>query len=341
MFINEFLFLMNRYRPRPLFFTLFLWGLILNNLGGIDKAMAQTLHAYPTKALRFILPFPPGGATDALGRTVAELLQLGLKQNIIPDYKPGAGGNVGYALLSRAPADGYTIGLCSPSITISPGLYKNPGYDLKDLGAISLVANIPSLLVVHPSVPANNLRELIAMAKKNPGQLNFGSGGVGTSNHLAGEMLKYLAKINITHIPYKGTSIAMFSLITGETDMVTIGPPAALGLLREKKLKALAILRKERIPQLPNVLTSAESGLPGWELNTWYGLIAPSGVSPDIMSRLNFEMNKGLQAPETQRRLQNVGAEPMASTIQEFSDFIKSQTQLMTELIHHAGIKAD
>ena len=191
---------------------------------GAQTAATGTPQAYPVKALRFILPFPPGGATDAVGRTVIDRLQSALKQNVVADYRPGAGGNLGYGLVAKAPSDGYTLGQCSPSIAISPALYKNPGYDLHDIAPVSLVANIPSLLVVHPSVPANNIKELIALARRNPGKLNFGSGGVGTSNHLAGEMFKSLAKINIVHVPYKGTSVAMFALITGETDLVTIGP---------------------------------------------------------------------------------------------------------------------
>jgi tripartite-type tricarboxylate transporter receptor subunit TctC len=303
------------------------------------QAAAQT--SYPVKPLRFILPFPPGGATDAVGRTVAERLQGALKQNVVADYRPGAGGNLGYGLVAKAPPDGYTIGLCSPSIAISPSLYKNPGYDLRDIAPVALVANIPSLLVVHPSVPANNVKELIALARKNPGKLNFGSGGVGTSNHLAGEMFKSLAKINIVHVPYKGTSIAMFALITGETDLVTIGPPAALPLLREKRLKALAVLRNKRIAQLPDVPTAAESGLPGWEVNTWYGVIAPAATPRDIITLLNAELVKGLKTEEANKRLASVGAEPLPSSIEEFADYLKAETAQFAKLIRDAGIRAD
>ena len=307
----------------------------------MQAASTAIAQSYPTKPLRFILPFPPGGATDAVGRTIAERLQIALKQNVVADYRPGAGGNVGYGQVARAVADGYTIGLCSPSIAISPSLYKNPGYELRDIAPVALVGVIPSLLVVHPSVPANNLRELIGLARKHPGKLNFGSGGVGTSNHFSGEMLKSLAKINIVHVPYKGTSVAMFALLTGETDIVTIGPPAALPLLREKRLKALAVLRKQRITQLPDVPTTAEAGLPGWEVNTWYGMIAPAGTPRDIISLLNTELVKALQTPEAIKRLAGVGAEPLASSVEEFADYLKSETAQYAKLIRDAGIRGD
>jgi tripartite-type tricarboxylate transporter receptor subunit TctC len=304
-------------------------------------AAAQPAAAYPSKPLRFILPFPPGGATDALGRTVADRLQSALRQNVVPDYRPGAAGNLGYGLLAKAAPDGYTIGLCSPSIAISPSLYKNPGYDLRDIAPVSLVANIPSLLVVHPSVPAINVKELIALARKHPGKLNFGSGGVGTSNHLAGELFKSLAKIDVVHVPYKGTSVAMFALITGETDLVVIGPPAALPLLREKRLKALAVLRDKRIAQLPDVPTSAEAGLPGWIANSWYGLLVPAGTPRDIIALLNSELVKGLNSPEAHQRLASVGAEAMPSSVDAFAGYLKSETAQFAKLIRDAGIRAD
>lgn len=297
--------------------------------------------AYPVKPLRFILPFPPGGATDAVGRTVSDRLQSALKHNVVADYRPGAAGNLGYSLLAKASPDGYTIGLCSPSIAISPSLYKSPGYEMREIATVGLVANIPSLLVVHPSVPANNVKELIALARKHPGKLNFGSGGVGTSNHLAGEMFKSLAKINIVHVPYKGTSVAMFALITGETDLVTIGPPAALPLLREKRLKALAVLRDKRIPQLPEVPTSVESGLPGWISNTWYGVLAPAATPRDILTLLNAELVKGVNSTEAHKRLASVGAEPMPSSIDEFAEFMKAETALYARIIREAGIRGD
>ncbi len=306
------------------------------------SALAQPAAGpYPAKTLRLILPFPPGGATDAVGRTIAERLQGALKQNVVPDYRPGAGGNLGYGLLAKAPPDGYTIGLCSPSIAISPSLYKNPGYDLRDLAPVSLVANIPSLLVVHPSVPANNVKELIALARKHPGKLNFGSGGVGTSNHLAGELFKSLAKIDLVHVPYKGTSIAMFALMTGETDLVTIGPPAALPLLREKRLKALAVLRDKRIPQLPEGPTSAEAGLPGWISNSWYGLLVPAETPRDIITLLNSELVKGLNSPEAHKRLAGVGAEAMPSSVETFAHYLKTETAQYAKLIRDAGIRGD
>ena len=309
--------------------------------GAGPNAIAQS-DAYPTKTVRLVLPFPPGGTTDRIGRLVAEKLQPGLKQPVIVDYRPGAGGNIGSAVVAKAPPDGYTLLFCSPVLAIAPSLYRNPGYDaLRDLAPISTVATIPTILVVHPSVPVRSLRELIELARKNPGKLNYGSGGVGSSNHLAGELLQVLAKVNIVHVPYKSTATAMYGLITGETAFVMITPTAALPLIQQGKMLALAVLRKERIAVLPNVPTSAQAGLPGWEVYGWYGLMAPAGTSREIVNQLNTEIVKGLSSVDAREALAKVGAEPWSSTPAEFSAFLKSETVRLAKLVRDAGIPAN
>lgn len=297
---------------------------------------------YPSKPIRFVLPFPAGGATDLVGRTVAEKLQEGLRHPVVLDFRPGAGGNLGTSIVAKSAPDGYTLLLCSPTLAISPSIYRNPGYDpLRDLVPISLAATIPTLVVVHPSVPVRTVRDLVQLARNNPGKLNFGSGGVGSSNHLAGELFKSLARVNVVHVPYKGTSMAMFALITGETDMVTISPPAALPLLREGKLRAIAVLRKERIAALPEVPTSAESGLPGWEVNTWYGVLTVAGTPREIVTQLNTEIVKGLATPDARKRLAVAGAEPRPSTPAEFAGFLRSEMERLGRIVRDAGIRVE
>jgi tripartite-type tricarboxylate transporter receptor subunit TctC len=296
----------------------------------------------PIKPIRLILPFAPGGSTDRIGRLVSDKLQSALKQPVVTDFRPGAGGNLGIGIVAKALPDGYTLLLCSPSLAISPSLYRNPGYDAaKELTPVSTIATIPTIAVVHPSVPATTLRELVDLARRNPGSLNYGSGGVGSSNHLAGELFQSLAKVRLTHVPYKGTAIALYALITGETQLVMISPTAALPLLQQGKLRALAVLRSNRIAVLPNLPTAVEAGLPGWEVNTWYGLLTPAGTPREIVERLNVEMVKALNAVDAREALAKVGAESLPSTAAEFSEFLASETARFGKLVREAHIKVE
>jgi len=298
--------------------------------------------AYPTRPLRLILPFPPGGSTDLLGRTLSEKLAGELRQPVVPENRPGAGGNVGAEVAARAAPDGYTIVLCAPSLAISPSLYPKLNYDpLRDLAPIALVATIPNLFVVHPSVPARSLAELAQYARDNPGKLNFGTGGPGTSNQLAADMFRMLTKTSIVQVPYKGAENAMLAVLAGQVHMVVIGPPASATHVKSGKLRALAVLGKERYPGLPEVPTAAESGIPEFEVDTWYGVLAPTGVPREIVARLSTELTKIMQSPDMRERLAGMGIEPLTSTPGEFGDFIKAEAAKWAKVVKAAGARAE
>ncbi|MDP1671647.1 MAG: tripartite tricarboxylate transporter substrate binding protein [Burkholderiales bacterium] len=305
------------------------------------SALAQT-GAYPVRPLRFVLPFPAGGATDTIGRSIAQKLSESMGHNVLVDNRPGAGGNLGVELVAKSAADGYTLLLCSPTCAISPSLHSRLNYDpQRDLAPISLVATIPTLLVVNPAVPAKSLQELLALARARPGQLNYGSGGVGSSNHLAMELLKSLARIDIVHVAYKGTGQALNSLAAGEIQMVGISPPAVLPLLSAGKVRVLAVLREKRIPALPEVPTAAEAGLPGLIVNTWYGMLTRSGTPEPRIALLNTRVGVALKATDTRERLASVGVEAAGSTPLYFGDFMKSEIVRLGRIVREAGIRAE
>ena len=301
-----------------------------------------TAQTYPAKPVKFVLPFPPGGPTDILGRIIGQKLNAQLGQPVIPENKPGAGGNVGTEYAAKQPADGYTIVLVSPSLSISPGLYKKLGYDpVKDFAAISLVAQIPNVLLVHPSVPAKTLRELVQLAKSKPGQLNFGSGGLGTSNHLGGEMFKGLTGVSMVHVPYKGSNEAMVGMMGGHVDMVVIGVPPTLPHIKAGRVRPLAILAEKRVSYLPDVPTSKEAGVPNYIVTTWYGILAPAGTPRDIINRLNAEWIKIEAQADTKEKMAAAGYDPMSSTPDQFADFIKSEMVSWMKVIKDANIKIE
>ncbi len=296
-------------------------------------------QSYPSKPLRFILPYPAGGATDVLGRIIGEKYTERLGQPFVHENRPGAAGNIGMEYTAKARPDGYTIVLVSTSLAMSPSLYKKLNYDpIKDLAPISLVAEISNVLVVRKSLPVNSLKELVEYAKANPGKLNFGSGGIGTASHLASELLKSLAKINIVHVPYKGMNLAMIGVIGNEVDMMVTSMPIALPQIQTGKVKAIAVLSKERLPSLPNVPTAKEAGIDNFEVIAWYGILAPAGTSRDIISRLNTEWVMIAAMTDTKEKMQKVGFEPMSNTPQQFAEFIKMETARYGKLITDANI---
>ena len=294
------------------------------------------------RALRLILPFPPGGSTDLLGRAVSEKLAEQLRQQVVPENRPGAGGNVGAEAAVRSTPDGYTLVLCAPSLAISASLYRQLNYDpLRDLAPIGLVATIPNLFVIHPAVPARTLAELAQHARENPGKLNFGTGGAGTSNHLASDMFRMLTGTSIVQVPYKGAETAMLGVLAGQVQMVVIGPPAAAPHLKSGKLRALAVLGKERLSDFPEVQTAAESGLPGFEVDTWYGVLAPAGVPREAVVRLNVELARMMQAPEMRERLAGMGVQPLTSTPERFGDFLRAEVAKWAAIVKESGARAD
>ena len=309
----------------------------------LTTAVAQAQQAaYPSRPLRLILPFPPGGSTDLLGRTLAERLGESLRQPVVPENRPGAGGNVGAEAAARSAPDGYTLVLCAPSLAISPSLYRKLNYDpLRDLVPVALVATIPNLLVVHPSVPVRTLAELAQHARANPGKLNFGTGGPGTSNQLAADMFRSLTKTEIVLVPYKGAETAMLAVLSGQVQMLVIGTPASTTHVKSGKLRALALLGKERYPDLPDVPTAAESGMPEFEVDTWYGVLAPAGVPREIVARLNGEFVRMMRAPEMRERLAPMGIQPLASTPDEFGEFLKSEVARWGKVVREAGAQVE
>src|SRR5512138_3355115 len=242
---------------------------------------------YPSRPVRFILPFPPGGGTDILGRLIAERLSAGLGQPVVTENRGGAGGNVGAEAAAHSAPDGYTIVLVAPSLAISPSLYSKLAYDpVKDFAPVSLVATVPNVMITHPSVPAKTLSEFIALAKTKPGAMNFGSGGSGTSNHLAGELFNLEAGVKLVHVPYKGVNLAMNDVVAGQVQMVVIGLPAALPFIKSGRLRALCVINPTRLAAIPDVPTAAEAGLPNYEVTTWYGILAPAGTPKPVVTKL-------------------------------------------------------
>jgi tripartite-type tricarboxylate transporter receptor subunit TctC len=305
-------------------------------------AGAQAPDSWPGKPVRFILPFPPGGGTDILGRLIAERLTANLGQPVVTENRGGAGGNVGAEAAAKSAPDGYTIVLVAPSLTISPSLYSKLNYDpVKDFAPVSLVATVPNVMVTNPAVPANTLAEFIRLAKSKPGEMNFGSGGSGTSNHLAGELFNIVAGVKLVHVPYKGVNLAMNDVLSGRIQLVVIGIPATVPNIKAGKLRALALVAPRRSPVLPDVPTVAEAGLPNFEVTTWYGILAPAGTPKAIVVRLNAELAKIMHSPELKDRLDALATDPVTSTPEEFAGLIKREIAKWREVVREAGLKAD
>lgn len=296
---------------------------------------------YPEKNIRLVVAFQ-SGAPYTLALVISEKLRDSLGQSIVPDFRAGAGGNLAAELVAKAPADGYTLLLTSATIVISPSLFPKLGYDaFRDFAPVALVATVPNVIVVHPSVPAKTLNELVQLAKAHPGKLNFGSGGLGTGSQLGTELFKSLAKINLVHVPYKGAAIALTAMLGGEVDLVTSTVPATIPYINSGRIRALAVLSPERAPALPQVPTTAEAGMPGLVVITWYGLFAPAGVKPDIVERLNAEVVKVMNAPETKTKLAQVGLDAANSTPAAFAKFARADADKWARVIKEANIRGE
>ena len=270
-----------------------------------------------------------------LGQKISE--RLG--ESVVADNRAGAGGNLGIALAAKAPPDGYTILLATASIAVSPALYANPGYDaIKDLTPIARLTLIPNILLVHPSVPAKTLRQFINLARAQPGKLNFGSGGAGTTNHLANELLKHLEKINIVHVPYKGVTQAMVAMMGGEVDEVVMPVATALLQVRAGKVRALALLSEKRIASLPDVPTSKEAGVDNFNVSVWYGLFAPAATPRDIVTRLSQELIRALESPDIRERLTAMGVDPWPGTPEQLGELLRTEIERYKAVVRGAGL---
>ncbi len=302
--------------------------------------MAQ--QNYPAKTVRMILPFAPGGPSDIIGRTLAGKLTEQLGQPVVVDNRAGAGGNLGMELGAKAPADGYTITLTSPTMAISPSLYKKLPFDpQKDFAPISMVANIPNIMVVHLSVPAKTLKEFIQLARTSPGKLNFGSSGAGSTTHLSSEILSSLAGLKMVHVPYKGQGLALVGLLSGQVDMMILAVPSVLPMIQSNKVRAIAALSAKRLATVPQVPTTGESGVNNFEVSVWFGMLAPAATPRDIVNRLNQELAKALASPDIRERFASGGIEPLTSTPEQFAAFARAETVRYAKVIKDANISID
>lgn len=303
------------------------------------NVMAQS--AYPAKPIRFILPFPPGGGTDILGRILAQKLSEELGQPVVPENRAGAGGNVGNEAAAKSAPDGYTIVICTSSIAVSKSLYKKLAYDPeKDLTPIGLVAANAQTLSVHPSMPARNVKEMVRLARTHPGKVSFGTGGPGTLNDLIAQLFKSVSGADVLIVPYKGINPATVAMIGGHVDAAVIGVATATGYVRAGKVRALATLAPKRAPALPTVPTAAESGYPQLEAVLWYVMMAPAGTPQPIINRLSQTFAKIVAAPDTRQKMAAVGAEPMTSTPGEFVPFFRKEIERWGKVVRESGATA-
>jgi tripartite-type tricarboxylate transporter receptor subunit TctC len=309
-------------------------------LVGPGPAHAQ---AFPNKPVRLVVPFPPGGPLDTVGRALAQKLTEAWGQSVIVDNRPGAGGNIGADLVAKAAPDGYTVVMGALSThAVNPSLYAKMPYDaIKDFAPITLVAITPNVLVVNPSLPVNSVRELVAYAKANPGKLAFGSGSNGSAGHLAGELFKADTGTDLLHVPFKGAAPAMQALLSGDIQLMFDNLASASAQVKAGKLKALAVTTARRSPLAPDLPTMAESGVPGFDISTWFGLLAPAGTPPEIVGRWNAEVGRILRTPEMRERLTAMGAEPAPDTPAEFAQFIASEAAKYARIVKVSGAKPD
>jgi tripartite-type tricarboxylate transporter receptor subunit TctC len=305
-------------------------------------SVAVAQEAYPSKPIRMILPFPPGNPTDASGRLVAERMSAILGQPVVVENRAGAGGIPGTEVVARAAPDGYTIGSVATSHSINPSLYPKMPYDtLRDLVMVSHTVNLKNVLVAHPSVPANSVKELIALAKSRPGTLTFASAGNGQSNHLSGEIFKSMAGIDMIHVPYKGSAPGLTDTVAGSTSIMFVDILSALPHIKSGRLKALGVTGTVRSPALPDVPTIQESGLPDFNGNTWLGMVAPAGTPREIVMRLSAETSKVLNAPDMRERLLAQGVEPVGSTPEQATAHLEAEMKRYAAAVKASGAKVD
>jgi tripartite-type tricarboxylate transporter receptor subunit TctC len=303
-------------------------------------ALAQA--PYPAKSVRLIVPYPPGGGTDTMGRMLAQKLTETLGQQVIVDNRPGGGANIGAELAAKSPADGYTLLMCTIAHATAGSLYRKLGYDvLRDFTPVSLLATTPHILVTHPSVPVKSVKQLVALAKARPNELVYSSSGSGTPAHLAGELFKHMAGVSMVHVPYKGGGPSVIALLSGEVMLAFATTPSVINHVKARRLQAIAVTTARRSVATPELPTIGESGLPGYDVGSWYGLLVPTGTRQDIVARLNGEAHKALQSPEVRQRLDASGFEPLTSTPQEYGVFLRGEVEKWGKVVKAAGIRAD
>ena len=306
-------------------------------------ACPASAQEYPVKPVRLIVPYPAGSSSnDIIARVLAEHMTSALKQRVLVENRPGAGGNVGSEFVAKAPPDGYTLLVATNGPqAIAPNVFKLNYDNQKDLTPVAMVANVPYMLMIHPSLPARNVRELVALAKSRPGQLLFASSGNAGTPHLCWELLKSMAKIDIVHVPYKGGAPAMMDTIAGQTQMYCSGLVAGAPQIKAGKLRALGMGTLERSPIMPEVPTIAEQGLPGFNVGSWFGIMAPAGTPSAIVQRLYGEIAKVVESAEMRKFLVSQGAEPMVMDPRRFSEFLRAETEKWGKVVKAANLKLD
>ena len=296
---------------------------------------------YPSRPIRLVVPFGPGGTTDVIARVVAQKLAVSIGP-IVVENKPGAGGNIAYEYVANAAPNGYTLLAAHPALTINPSLYGSVGYNpLTSFAPVVLMAATPLLLAVHPSLPARNVRELIALAKKRPGELTFASAGNGSTSHLAGDMFRNMAGINVLHVPYKGAAPGMLDLVNGTMSLMINPLPEMLPFSQPGKIRALATTGKKRSPVVPDLPTIDEAGIPRYEILTWAGIVAPAGVPKEIIARLNKEIIPILQMPDVREQMMGLGYVILGSSPDEFAAYLKAETEKWAKVIKASGTKVE
>lgn len=326
-----------QYASRSRFSSVALVALALSCILGIARA-----QEFPNRPIRIVVPFAPGGGTDVLTRILAQQVSEEFKQQVIVENKPGAGGALGAGLVAKAPADGYTLYVASTATAMMPSLYKNLGFDpIADFTPIAMIGTSPFILIATNSLPVKTLPEMIALAKAKPGTLSYGSAGMGSVNHVAMEMFKVMAGVNILHVPYKGSSAALADVIGGQVSMMMDTVISATQQIKSSTVRALGSTSAERSPLSPDLPTVSELGPRGYEATVWYGLVAPKGIPDAIAQKLNMQFNKALASPAVRQRFVTLGAEPVLSTTVDFGKLIVAEEKKWTGVIRAAHIRAE
>ncbi|WP_412556593.1 Bug family tripartite tricarboxylate transporter substrate binding protein [Xylophilus sp. GOD-11R] len=309
----------------------------------VPVASAFAQEVWPSRPITVVVPFPAGGTTDIVARLAGQALSQELGQPVVVDNRPGAGGNIGSQMVARAPADGYTLVMGTVGThAINPALYKKMPYDhIKDFAPISRVANVPNLLVANPSQPFKTVKEMIAYAKANPDKLTFASSGNGTSIHLAGELFKTLTGVSMQHIPYKGSAPALADLIAGQTNVMFDNLPSSIAFVRGGKLRPIAVTTLQRSPELPDVPTVAESGVPGFDASSWFGLLAPAGTPPAVIKRIDDALLKVMASTDLKKKIMEQGGQPVGETPEQFAAFIRTETTKWAKVVKESGASVD
>ncbi len=316
--------------------------LLIASSGLMAAGPATAADVYPSKTIRLVVPFAPGGGSDIVARLLSPKMTEALGQTVVVDNRAGASANLGAAMVAKAAPDGYTLLLANANYTINPSLFKSLPFDpVREFAPVALLANVTNVLAIHPSIPAKSVKELISFAKAHPGQLNFASPGNGTSSHLAGELFRQVAKIEVVHIPYKGATPAITDLIAGQVSFTMASVLSVLPYAKQGRLRMLAVTTAKRSGALPDIPTISEAGLPGFEVSNWYGILATGGTPRPAVDRLNSELARIARVPDLAEKLAAQGADPATGTPEEFERFIQAELKKWSAVVRSAGINPE